>query len=110
MEPPVDEALRDAAIKRFEYTLEATWKAAQAFLREVHGVSVVSPKEAARASLQAGILGDEQTRYVLLMVDDRNLTVHTYNEELAEVLFARIAGHADALERWLAGMRDSFCA
>ena len=46
---------RDAAIQRFEYTFEATWKAAQLYLREVEGLEVGSPKRAARAGLQVGL-------------------------------------------------------
>jgi hypothetical protein len=41
---------RDAAIQRFEYTFEATWKTAQLFLAEVEGVTANSPKSVVRAS------------------------------------------------------------
>ena len=39
------------------------------------------------------------------MADDRNLTVHTYDEALAEEIFKRLPGHADLMDRWLSGMR-----
>ena len=45
---------RDAAIQRFEYSFEATWKAAQRFLVIVEGVETGSPKSAIRACQQAG--------------------------------------------------------
>ena len=45
-DPPTVE--RDAAIKRFEYSVEATWKAAQQYLRVVEGIDVGSPKAARR--------------------------------------------------------------
>ena len=35
---------RDAAIQRFEYTFEALWKAGKAFLKEIEGLEVGSPK------------------------------------------------------------------
>ncbi len=35
---------RDAAIQRFEYTFEAVWKAGKAFLREIEGLEIGSPK------------------------------------------------------------------
>ena len=38
------------------------------------------------------------------MADDRNLTVHTYNEALANAIFARLPQHAAALEVWLKAM------
>lgn len=92
---------RDAAIQRFEYTFEATWKAAQLYLREVEGLEVGSPKRAARAGLQVGLFDEEQVRQLLAMVDDRNLTVHTYNEQLAEEINSRLPSHALLLQHWL---------
>jgi hypothetical protein len=35
------------------------------------------------------------------MADDRNLTIHTYNQALAEEIFSRLAGHARTLDAWL---------
>ena len=92
---------RDAATQRFEYTFEATWKAAQLYLREVEGLEVGSPKRAARAALQVGLFDAAHTRELLAMADDRNLTVHTYNEPLAEEIASRLSGHAQLLQHWL---------
>ena len=92
---------RDAAIQRFEYTFEATWKAAQLYLREVEGLEVGSPKRAARAGLQVGLFDAARARQLLAMVDDRNLTVHTYNEQLAEEINSRLSDHALLLQHWL---------
>ena len=41
----------------------------------------------------------------LLMVDDRNLTVHTYNEDLAHEIAARLPEHAALLRTWLVQMQ-----
>lgn len=92
---------RDAAIQRFEYTFEATWKAAQLYLREVEGLEVGSPKRAARAALQVGLFDAARVHQLLAMVDDRNLTVHTYNDQLAEAIDSRLAGHSVLLQAWL---------
>ncbi|MCZ6574514.1 MAG: nucleotidyltransferase substrate binding protein, partial [Planctomycetota bacterium] len=43
-----------------------------------------------RAARDAGMLDDGETERALAMVDDRNLTVHTYNEELAQAIYARL--------------------
>jgi len=95
---------RDAAIQRFEYTFEATWKAAQLYLREVEGIEVGSPKRAARAALQVALVDEARARQLLAMVDDRNLTVHTYNEQLAEEISSRLSDHAQLLQHWLEQM------
>jgi nucleotidyltransferase substrate binding protein (TIGR01987 family) len=92
---------RDAAIQRFEYCFEAVWKTAQLYLREQEGVDAGSPKAVVRASLQVGLLDDEETRRALVMTDDRNLTVHTYNETLADEIASRLGQHAALLRHWL---------
>jgi nucleotidyltransferase substrate binding protein (TIGR01987 family) len=98
---PASAVVRDAAIQRFEYTFEATWKAAQIYLREIEGLEVASPKGAVRLSLQVGIVGEEDARLALAMVDDRNLTVHAYNEAIAEAIAQRLAEYARLMRRWL---------
>ncbi len=95
---------RDAAIKRFEYSVEATWKAAQQYLRTVEGREVGSPKAAIRAAREAGLLSDTDAARALAMADDRNLAAHTYNEDLAKALAARLPGHLALLEAWLGAM------
>jgi nucleotidyltransferase substrate binding protein (TIGR01987 family) len=97
---------RDAAIQRFEYTCEAVWKAAQRYLQEVEGLSLGSPKGSIRASRDVGLLTDEQTTLGLEMIDDRNLTVHTYNEALAEEIHHHLPAYADFLVAWLTAMEE----
>jgi nucleotidyltransferase substrate binding protein (TIGR01987 family) len=97
---------RDAAIQRFEYTCEAVWKAAQRYLQEVEGISVGSPKGSIRSSREVGLLTDEQTVIGLEMIDDRNLTVHTYNEAVAEDIHGSLPAYADFLSAWLTAMEE----
>jgi nucleotidyltransferase substrate binding protein (TIGR01987 family) len=93
--------VRDASIQRFEYTFEAMWKAAQAFVKQHEGVEAASPKAVVRACFSGGLLEEEQARAGMEMAEDRNLTVHTYNEQLAEAIYARLPGHAQVMEAWL---------
>lgn len=94
---PVSTLVRDAAIQRFEYSFEysfeATWKAMQLYLREREGIQSGSPKGVIRAAFQVGLLDEAQSRTALDMADDRNLTVHTYNEQLAEQIYARLEAY-----------------
>ena len=101
---PLDEVSRDAAIQRFEYTFEATWKAAQAYLREAEGMDAASPKSAIRSAFQVGFLDEAGCQSALAMADDRNLTSHTYNEGLAHALAARLPRHAALMDAWIAAM------
>ncbi|MGE0683363.1 MAG: nucleotidyltransferase substrate binding protein [Candidatus Binatia bacterium] len=93
-------------MQRFEYTCEAVWKAAQRYLQEVEGVSVGSPKGSIRVSREVGLISDEQTTLGFEMIDDRNLTVHTYNESLAEEIYRQLPSYADFLAAWLTAMEE----
>jgi len=92
---------RDAAIQRFEYTFEAFWKVLQVYLREVEGLEGASPKGVIRLAREVGLLGEEEARLALGMVDDRNLTVHTYNESLAQAIFRRLPEYTRLMEQVL---------
>lgn len=97
-----DAISRDAAIQRFEYTCETTWKVSQLFLKEKEGIETSSPKGIVRASFQVGLLPSaEVTERALTMVDDRNLTVHTYNEKLSQSLALRLPEHTKILKLWI---------
>ena len=98
---------RDAAIQRFEYTVEAGWKAGKAFLREIEGLEIGSPKGVIRGFLQVGLFTEEQTALALAMVDDRNLTSHTYNEGLAEQIYEQLDNYAELMANWLTAMENA---
>ncbi|OIO59506.1 MAG: nucleotidyltransferase [Alphaproteobacteria bacterium CG_4_10_14_0_2_um_filter_63_37] len=95
---------RDAAIQRFEYTVEALWKTAQLTLSRRYGVELASPKPVVRACAQNGLLDEVDARAAMAMIDDRNLTAHTYNAPLAASIHGRLASHAELLERWLTAL------
>ena len=99
------EVERDAMIHRFEFTFELAWKAAKEYLREEEGIDAASPKKVIRICREIGMMTEEQTEQMLLMADDRNLTAHAYDEEMAERIAERIRGHAELLGIWLEKMK-----
>ena len=101
---------RDAAIQRFKNSWETVWKAARLFLRTYEGVEVGSPKASVRAARDAGLLSRDHAEAALAMADDRNLTVHIYNEALAKEIFRRLAGHARLMGTWMDGMTKRVAA
>ncbi|MBC8277013.1 MAG: nucleotidyltransferase substrate binding protein [FCB group bacterium] len=94
---PYSKIIRDATIQRFEYTFEAVWKYLKEYLKEQHGIVCNSPKGCFREAFSMGLLTDEQTEVFLKMTDDRNLTSHTYHEELAEAIYGRVKGYAELM-------------
>ncbi|HLT55717.1 MAG TPA: HI0074 family nucleotidyltransferase substrate-binding subunit [Bacillota bacterium] len=97
---------RDAAIQRFEYSFEACWKAGKQFLFDVEGIDLGSPKGVIRSLRTVGILSEEETILGLHMVDHRNLTVHTYHEELAEEIFSYLPKYYDLLTNFIARIQS----
>lgn len=102
---PLSEVTRDSAILRFIYTFETVWKAAQLYLVEKEAVEAGSPVAVIRACWQAGVFDERQAEAALRMAKDRNLTVHTYHEELAVELYGRLCAHASLLSAWLGRLR-----
>ena len=90
--------LRDAMIQRFEYSTEAFWKFLKAYLLTEHNLSANSPRDVIRTGLTAKLYNEEISKELLQMLDDRNLTSHTYVEELAESIAGRIPAYSKNME------------
>lgn len=82
---PASEYVRDAAIKRFEFTYELAWKTLKTYLATLD-LTVLSPKETLKVAYQHGLLTDDNGWGELHV--KRNLTSHTYDEKLAEAIYA----------------------
>lgn len=91
---------RDGLIQRFEFCFELMWKCGKDYLRDVEGLDAPSPKKVIRYSREVGIFTDEETEQLLNMADDRNLTAHTYDDELAKKMEFRIREYEKLLFEW----------
>lgn len=85
-----NDIIRDSAIKRFEYCFELCWKSGKIFLRAKFGVDVYSPKEVFRELRKNQLLSDEEAELLLVMTDNRNEIIHTYNEFFSDELYGKI--------------------
>ena len=77
----------DASIQRFEFTIELFWKLLKNIL-ESKGVEVQYPKNVLQEAFKGHLINHEQSW--LKMLEDRNMTSHTYDEDLADQIFMRI--------------------
>lgn len=87
------EEMRDSAIQRFEFSMDTFWKYLNAYLQDVQGVhfeGVSSPRSTFKAALQSNVLKKDEFDKCIGMVEDRNRTSHTYNEETAQEIFERV--------------------
>ena len=76
-------------------------------MREIEGLEIGSPKGVVRGFFQVGLFTEEQTALALAMVDDRNLTSHTYNEGLAEQIYDQLDNYAELMANWLTAMENA---
>lgn len=79
---PKTDLNRDATIQRFEFTVELAWKVC----KKLMGTKSTAPKEVIREMAQNSYVEDIQLW--LLAIDKRNLSSHTYREEIAEEVYA----------------------
>ena len=75
------EIVRDAVIQRFEFCVELSWKVS----KRIMGTSTTAPKDVVREMAQNKLISD--VKLWLEAIDMRNLSSHTYNEELAEKVY-----------------------
>lgn len=83
-----DDLYLDGTIQRFEFCFELSWKLMQAFLA-YDGFVVNSPRSAIRKSFEIEIISDAEKW--IDMLENRNLTTHTYDEETAIEIYKNIA-------------------
>lgn len=98
---PETTVVRDAAIKRVEFTFELAWKATQRFLR-AQGILCRSPKECLQEAFAFGLLQDNPLW--IRMLEDRNLTVHTYDERTAQKIYNNLKDYLPLYEQLHRGL------
>ena len=87
--------MRDAAIQRFEFTIELFWKILKKVLSHEKIVST-TPRDTLAKSYQYKLIDDEAIW--LAMLDDRNNTSHAYKEEAAKIIFSNIKKYLPVFE------------
>jgi nucleotidyltransferase substrate binding protein (TIGR01987 family) len=86
-EPNFNEYVRDATIQRFEYTYETAWKVIKSVL-SYQGVELRHPREIFAEAFSSGWVRNPE--HWEAMIEDRNLTTHTYKKRTAEVVYKTI--------------------
>jgi nucleotidyltransferase substrate binding protein (TIGR01987 family) len=84
----LNELERQGLIKAFEYTFELSWKTLQDLLVENGYRDIKGPKPVIQQSFQDGYIADGKGW--MRMIEGRNLTSHTYDEETAKSIINEI--------------------
>lgn len=86
--------VRDAAIQRFEFSIELFWKVLKKMCEE-QGVITNSPKSTLQAAYSIKLIEEEDVW--LDMMEDRNLTSHAYKQTMAKEIYSHIPEYYRAM-------------
>jgi nucleotidyltransferase substrate binding protein (TIGR01987 family) len=75
-------------IKAFEYTFELGWNTLRDLLRSQGNADLLGSRDTLREAFRLGLIADGETW--MQMIQDRNLTSHTYNRSTADAIAAHV--------------------
>jgi nucleotidyltransferase substrate binding protein (TIGR01987 family) len=87
-ERELSELERQGLIQAFEFTQELSWKVMKDYFLEQGNTDITGAKDAFRVAFQVGLIEDGE--HWMNMIKSRNLSSHTYNENIAEEIIAQI--------------------
>ena len=97
-----DDMYLDATIQRFEFCFELAWKLMKAVL-EYEGIEANSPRSCIREGWKQGLISNAEAW--LEMMEKRNLSSHTYDENVAREIYhdvkERYVGLLEALDQMM---------
>ena len=94
---------RDGAIQRFEYCFDLSWKTLKQYLESVGLMDLNSPRSVFAAAYAEGIIDDEVIWSTI--IQKRNASVHTYNQQLAAALFKELPLYYNTMYALLAKLK-----
>lgn len=80
--------IKEGIIQRFEFTHELAWKVMKDFLIADGIQNIMGSKSATRYAFSNNLI--EHGQEWMDMIESRNITVHTYNEEILEEEYTKI--------------------
>lgn len=82
------DTLKDGVIQRFEFSLELSWKALKNYLNSQGITEATTPKQTVKEAFAIGLIKNGEVW--IEMLNDRNLTSHTYNQSDANIIYNNI--------------------
>jgi len=93
----IREAFRDSLIKRFELMYDLLWKYIREYINTMQGDAADSPRKVFQQCLSLSLINSDETQQLVDLIEDRNLTTHVYNIDLANKVAADIPKHFDVI-------------
>lgn len=87
----LNEMIREGLIQRFEYTHELAWNVMKDYAEYQGNPNIGGSRDATREAFKLQLITNGETW--MDMIVSRNKTSHTYNEEIANEIYAKILNH-----------------
>lgn len=81
-QPNLNKLEKQGLIKAFEYSFELAWKTLQDYIQAIGIKDIVGPKPVISEAFKLGLITSGEKWFELL--EDRNLTSHIYNKNVAD--------------------------
>jgi len=79
---------KQGVIQAFEFTHELAWNVLKDYLEDQGEQNIRGSKDATRSAFKVSLISDGELW--MAMIQSRNISSHTYDEETAELLFVAI--------------------
>ena len=86
--PALNEREQQGLIKAFEYTFELAWNRLRDLLRSQGDTTLLGSRDTLREAFRLGLIDAGESW--MLMIQDHNLTSHSYNRATADAIAAQI--------------------
>ncbi len=85
------EATEDSCIQRFEYCFDSFWKFLKRYLETYHELeNINSPRAVFEGCVKQRLCSEQQGEQLIAMLEDRNVTTHTYDADKVRRIFPRV--------------------
>lgn len=84
----LEDIMKEGVIQRFEYTHELAWNVMKDFLEYSGNSGIFGSRDATREAFAFDLISNGEVW--MDMIQSRNRTSHTYNEETADAIFQKI--------------------
>ena len=88
--PALNDREQQGLIKAFENTFELAWNTLRDLLRSQGNTSMIGSRDTLREAFRLGLIDAGETW--MQMIQDRNLTTHSFNRATADAIAAQITG------------------
>ena len=104
--PDPDRIVIDATIQRFEFSFELFWLLLKEVIRSKGIKDVSFPRDVLSAAFSHNLISNEDVW--LNMLSDRNKTSHTYDKELADIIYNDIKSYFPIMKSSFADLKSKF--